>query len=104
MRTEGQKQSLKHEKRLAKKIGGTRNAASGALSRKGDVRNDELLIEHKWTGKKSFTVKSDVLEKIWTEAIIVSRIPIVGFHLNGNNYVILGEEDFFELRNSIKGE
>lgn len=104
MRTEGQKQSLKHEKRLAKKIGGTRNAASGALSRKGDVRNDELLIEHKWTGKKSFTVKSDVLEKIWTEAIIVSRIPIVGFHLNGNNYVILGEEDFFELRNAIKGE
>jgi len=105
LRSKGQKESQKHEKRLAKKIGGKRNAASGALwSRKGDVRNKELLIEHKWTGKKQVTIKSEVLKKITTEAILDGRTPVLGIHLDGQNYVILGEEDFFELRNSIQGE
>jgi len=105
MKSEGQKQSLKHEKRLEKAVGGKRNAASGAFwSRKGDVRTDDLLIEHKWTGKKSVTIKSDVLEKITKEAILDSRMPVLGLHLNGENYVVLLEEDFFELRNAIRGE
>jgi hypothetical protein len=105
MKTEGQKQSRKHENRLAKLIDGKRTAASGAFwSRKGDVRNDDLLIEHKWTGKKQVTIKSEVLKKITKEAILDSRIPVLGIHLDGENYVILGEEDFFELRNTIRGE
>ena len=105
MKSEGQKQSLKHEKRLEKAIGGKRSAASGAFwSRKGDVRSDDLLIEHKWTGKKSVTIKSEVLQKITTEAILDSRTPVLGLHLDGENYVVLLEEDFFELRNSIRGE
>ena len=105
MKSEGQKQSLKHEKRLEKVAGGKRNAASGAFwSRKGDVRTDDLLIEHKWTGKKSVTIKSDVLEKITKEAILDSRTPVLGLHLDSENYVVLLEEDFFELRNAIRGE
>ena len=81
MRSEGQKQSQKHEKRLAKKVGGTRTAASGAFwSRKGDVRSKELLIEHKWTGKKQVTIKSEVLKKITREAILDNRIPVLGLH------------------------
>ena len=104
-KSEGQKQSLKHEKRLEKVSGGKRNAASGAFwNRKGDVRSDDLLIEHKWTGKKSVTIKSEVLQKITKEAILDSRKPILGLHLDGENYVVLLEEDFFELRNSIRGE
>jgi len=105
MKSEGQKQSLKHEKRLEKATGGKRSAASGAFwSRKGDVRTDDLLIEHKWTGKKSVTIKSDVLEKITREAILDSRKPVLGLHLDGENYVVLLEEDFFELRNAVRGE
>lgn len=96
-RTEGQKQSTYHEKRLAAKTGGRRNAASGAFwHTKGDVRTPELLIEHKWTGKKQITIKSEVLEKIHREAILDDRIPAVGFHLNGHNYVILEEDDALE--------
>lgn len=103
MKSEGQKQSLKHEKRLEKAIGGQRSAASGAFwSRKGDVRSDDLLIEHKWTGKKQVTIKADVLKKITTEAILDSRTPVLGLHLDGENYVVLNEEDFFEMRNFIK--
>jgi hypothetical protein len=98
-KSEGQKQSLKHEKRLAKAIGGQRNVASGAFwFRKGDVRSQDLLIEHKWTGKKSFTLKSDILEKITTEALLDSRTPVLGISLNDTNYVVMDENDFLTMR------
>jgi hypothetical protein len=103
MRSEGQKQSKKHEARLAKLVDGKRNAGSGAFwSRKGDVRTDELLIEHKWTGKTQFTVKAVELEKIVNEAILDSRTPVFGFHLNGNNYVMLTEDDYLELHHYLQ--
>jgi hypothetical protein len=98
MRSEGQKQSRKHENRLAKAIGGSRTAASGAFwSRKGDVRSEELLIEHKWTGKKSKTIQSAELKKITTEAIMDGRIPVFGLHLDGEDYVVMLETDLLEL-------
>ena len=102
MNTEVQKQSQKHEKRLAKKVNGSTNAASGAFwSRKGDVRSTDLLIEHKWTGKKTKTIKSDELKKITTEAILDGRMPVFGLHLDGVNYVILLEDDFLEMRENL---
>jgi hypothetical protein len=103
MRTKGQKESKKHEDRLAKAIGGQRNAGSGAFwSRKGDVRSKDLLIEHKWTGKASVTVKATVLEKIVNEAIVESRTPVLGFSLNNNNYIMLTEDDYLELRQRLQ--
>ena len=98
MKSEGQKQSQKHEKRLAKVVGGQPTAASGAFwSRKGDVRNADLLIEHKWTGKKSKTIQAAELQKITTEAIMDGRTPVFGIHLDGEDYVILLETDFIEM-------
>jgi hypothetical protein len=98
VRSEGQKQSQAHEKRLAKAVGGKTTAASGAFwSRKGDVRNSELLIEHKWTGKKTKTISSAELKKISLEAIMDGRLPVFGIHLDGEDYVILAETDFLEL-------
>ena len=103
MRSKGQEQSRKHEDRLAKLVGGSRNAGSGAFwSRKGDVRSHDLLIEHKWTGKTQFTVKALELEKIVTEAILDGRAPVLGFHLNGENYIILQEDDFLEMRHYLQ--
>lgn len=100
-RSEGQKQSQKHEKRIAKTIGGKETAASGAFwSRKGDVRNESYLIEHKWTGKKSKTIKSDELKKITNEAIMDGRTPVFGIHLDGEDYVIMLETDFMEITNN----
>jgi hypothetical protein len=98
LRSEGQKQSRKHEDRLAKAIGGSRTAASGAFwSRKGDVRSEELLIEHKWTGKKSKTIQSVELKKITNEAIMDGRMPVFGMHLDGEDYVIMLETDLLEI-------
>ena len=103
MRSEGQIQSRKHEDRLAKKLNGTRNAGSGSFwSRKGDVRTDDLLIEHKWTGKQQFTVKAAILKKIVQEAILEHRMPVLGFHLDGFDGVILDENDFLELRERLQ--
>jgi Holliday junction resolvase len=103
VKSEGQKQSQKHEKRIAKRIGGKRNAASGAYwQRKGDVRSDDLLIEHKYTGKKQTTIKSEVLKKIVREAILDGRTPVLGIHLDGEDYVILTEHDFIEMREKLR--
>ena len=103
MKSKGLKESQKHEARLAKKFGGQRTAASGAFwSRKGDVRSTELLIEHKWTGKSSFTLKAAVLEKIVKEAILETRMPVLGISLNNNNYVLLTEDDFEEMRQTLQ--
>ena len=104
MKSEGQKQSQKHEKRIAKAIGGSTTAASGAFwSRKGDVRNQDLLVEHKWTGKKSKTIQAAELQKITTEAIMDGRMPVFGIHLDGEDYVILLETDFMEMWNKNNG-
>jgi hypothetical protein len=103
VKSEGQKQSRKHENRIAKRVGGKRTAASGAYwSRKGDVRSDDLLIEHKYTGKKQTTIKSDVLKKIMREAILDGRTPVLGIHLDGEDYVILTEHDFIEMREKLR--
>ena len=103
MRSKGQKESKKHEARLAKKLDGQRSAASGAFwSRKGDVRSTDLLLEHKWTGKASFTVKAAVLEKIVKEAILDGRMPLLGISLNSENYILLTEDDFLEMRQLLQ--
>lgn len=104
-RTKGQIESRRHEERLAKATGGRRVPASGAFwSQKGDVRSADLLIEHKWTGKLSLTLKAQVLEKVMTEAVLEGRTPVLGVHLNGKNYVVLDEEDFLDMRRIISRE
>ncbi len=104
MKSEGQKQSQKHEKRIAKAIGGQTTAASGAFwSRKGDIRSTGLLVEHKWTGKKSKTISSAELKKITNEALMDGRLPVFGIHMDGEDYVILLETDFLELWNKLDG-
>ena len=104
-KSEGQKQSLKHEKRLAKVVGGQRNVASGAFwFRKGDVRSRLSLWEHKWTSKLYYIFKSAELEKIGKEAIIDSRLPIFAVHMNNTNFVVLNENDYYELRFNLENK
>lgn len=105
MKSEGLKQSQAHERRLAKKVGGSTVAASGAFwSRKGDVRSPDLLIEHKYTGNKSFTLKASVLDKIEKEAIMDGRMPYLGISLGNRNWCMITEDDFMELREKALGQ
>lgn len=97
-RSIGQIQSRKHEDRLGQVFGGKRTPGSGAFwSAKGDVKTPDMLIEHKFTGKKSYSLSSAVLEKIFSEAVLTGRMPVFGLSLGGKNYVILLEDDFAEI-------
>lgn len=85
--------------------------ASGAFATaKGDVRQPRsgtgssyasLLIEHKWTGKQQIALKASVLEKIVLEALLEGRTPALGFSLNGQNYVVMTEDDLLEMRDRL---
>ena len=76
------KKSMKQEDRLAKKLGGIRQKASGAIAgSRGDVRIPELLIEAKRTDKKSISIKVDYLENITNEAMAYGLIPAVSIEL-----------------------
>lgn len=81
------------ERRLVRQTGGQRSAASGALSRKGDVRSRLMLIEAKTTGNRSYTIQSKELEKIWREALMDDRLPVLQFDLNGTSYAVTLWED-----------
>lgn len=54
----------------------TRQIASGATwSNKGDISSEECLIEHKYTKARSFSLNSSTVEKIFSEAVKVGKIP-----------------------------
>lgn len=64
------KKSQKQEKRIAEDLGGNVQKASGATDfAKGDVRADNLLVEAKTTGQKSYRVDRDEITKIQAEAL-----------------------------------
>lgn len=74
------RKSKQYERRVAKKLGGRRHALSGASDKdKGDFSTDLLLGEHKYTGKKSLSIKRDWLEKVAIEAIASRKTPVFAF-------------------------
>lgn len=87
----------KQERRVAKEIGGQVSVASGALDRKGDVRNSVMLVEAKTTGKKQYTIKATELEKIYREALIDGRLAVLQFDLNGRSYAVFEWNDALAL-------
>lgn len=99
MPTEGQRQSKRHENRLAKKYDGQTNAGSGSFwSRKGDVRADRFVFEHKYTAaKKSLSIKAEWLRTILNIGLMEDKVPVLAFHLDGRNYMVLTEDDFDAL-------
>jgi hypothetical protein len=74
----GEDRSKEQEIRVARRLGGRRNKASGACAMsKGDVFVKERgwLAEAKTTGKKSMSVKRDWLVKISREASAEKLVP-----------------------------
>ena len=67
-----------HEDRVAKKMKGKKQPASGAqLLHKGDVLSGNFLVEAKTSGKKSIRVNQAWLEKISNEAAQTNKIPVL---------------------------
>ena len=96
--TDIHKRAKKQEERTAKKYDGSRNVMSGAgWVRKNDVRTFDLLIENKFTDKKSFSIKSDEMVKLARTSILEDRVPVLQIDLGGRSYVVLLEDDFLMM-------
>ena len=92
------KRSKKQEERTAEKYHGSRNVMSGAgWVRKNDVRTSDLLVENKFTDKKSYSIKSEDMVKLARTAILEDRVPVLQVDLGGRSYVVILEADFLEM-------
>ena len=100
--------SKKQEKKVAKSLGGRRQANSGATAfQKGDVITDEFLIECKTKTKdcKSFTVKEDWLLKNEEEAFAMGRESALCFDFGpsaNKRYYIISERQFQLLQQCLE--
>lgn len=90
----------KHEKKVARLMGGKVTVGSGNQMDKGDVKTDEFRVECKTTKAASFSLREEILCKITDEALATDRLPMVNiqFEATGNRYVILREEDWLDLK------
>lgn len=100
--------SKKQENKVAKSLGGRRQANSGATAfQKGDVITDEFLIEckTKTTDCKSFTVKEDWLLKNEEEAFAMGRESALCFDFGpsaNKRYYIISERQFQLLQQCLE--
>lgn len=92
------RRSQKQERRVAKDFNADTVVASGAKwGAKGDVRNEEYLIECKTTEKDFYRLNAKTWEKIEREAIRDHlRIPLMVIDLKygEKSYVVFRKEDF----------
>lgn len=71
------KEAQKRERALAKRLGGRATPNSGAIDgHKGDVVLDKYLIDDKFTGTPSYTLKKSEMDKISREAREREREPM----------------------------
>ena len=101
--------SKRQEKKVAKAIGGTRTANSGATAfSKGDVRTDSFLLECKTCTepRKSFTLHKEWFDKNKEEAFAMHKdySALVFDFGDGNNYYVIDEHLFKFLINYLEGE
>jgi len=76
--------SIKREKKAVRTIN------SGAFFiDKGDIKTEECLIEHKMTEKKSITVNLAVVEKIYSEATMTGKTPVLWYEIG--DYIFVGK-------------
>lgn len=94
--------SNKQEKHVAKVVGGTQTANSGATPfQKGDVSTADWLIEckTKTTPSESISIKREWLEKNEEEAFAMQKShSALAFNFgdlrNAKNYYIISEDEF----------
>jgi len=94
------------EKKVAKRLGGREQPASGAMvGAKGDVVLRDYLVEAKSTVNDSMSVKLDWLRKISYEALAEHKTPALtitfvkptGVPVRDGSWVLIRESDYKEL-------
>lgn len=65
---------------------------------KGDLVSDEHRVEVKNTSKKGFRITTDLLQKIWNEALDSNKLPMFGIILEGEQYKWILKIDMIKRR------
>lgn len=88
----------KKEKKDKKDFNGRRQKGSGNYwAQPGDVKSDTFLIEDKQTDKRSYSIKYDIWDKLYEEALFSYRIPLLSLMIQDLELVVLSKEDFLKL-------
>jgi hypothetical protein len=95
--------SSKQEKRIAKAVNGQRVVNSGATAfSKGDVRTDDWLFaaKTKTSESQSFSIKKEWLLKNKEEMFAMGKSynALVFDFGDGNNYYVLDEKTFLQMK------
>jgi hypothetical protein len=78
--------SIRNEQRLSKVLGFRLTPGSGCvnqLSKKGDGRTDEFVVEMKETASKRISITEEMIEKLCREAYSTGRVPVFIISTNG---------------------
>ena len=85
-----EKMSKRHERQVAKKMGGVETVGSGNKGMKGDVwageEGQRLMVENKATEKKSISIKLKWLEKLVKESFDAGRDPVLAIRFDAMRY------------------
>ena len=93
------KVSQKQESRSAKVLGTITTPGSGnKWYAKGDSGSSEILVENKFTYKKSYSLKLKELKKLEKQAGVKMPVFEVQFKPGDETYIVLKRIDFLELR------
>ena len=88
----------KKENKDSKDFNGTLTRGSGnKWFAPGDSKNDIWLIESKQTNKKSYSLSTDQLKKIYDEALFSFRLPMMSIKIQNINVIVLFKDDFLNL-------
>ncbi len=89
-RTDSHIRADKQEEEWATRLqGGVRVPGSGAGWRKGDVEGSVWRLECKTTGKNSFTVTREMIQKIEEAALAHSQVPALVIEFNDNGKKVM---------------
>ena len=96
--------SRKQEKRLALDIGGKTVSGSGSKwTAKGDAKSVKFLVEAKETEKESYSLKKQIFEKIYMEALKEGREPVMQIRIQNVKVAIISWEHFLALTEDDDG-
>ena len=62
-----------------------RTINSGCFIQKGDAISDNYCVEIKTTEKKSFSINTKLLNKIWEQALSQNKFPLFGIVLRNKD-------------------
>lgn len=92
------RRSERQERRLAKDYAGKVQPGSGCgRTNKGDVKTKRFLIEAKRTDKKQYILSLKTWEKIETQALSMSKTPVLAIEIGNKRLIVVADYVFNEM-------